>query len=415
MRIRSIMVMLITTFMMTSMISCTKQVSLNNDTTEMEEVALKVWGAEEDDELLSKILDDFKSEYSEQANFDITLEHESEASCKSRLLSDVHEGADVFAFADDQLAVLVASGVLEPIKNNEDIINNNTKESSLAASINDKLYAYPMTADNGYFLYYNKQYFSEVDLKSLDKILEIADQNNKLFSMDWNSAWYLYSFFGNSGLNVGLNDDGVTNHCNWNSAGNNISGLDIARYMNSIAKRNSFMSLDDSGLVDGMKDGSIIAGVSGVWLATSVSDILGDNYGAIKLPSYNVNGKDIQMASFSGYKMVGVNSYSDNVEWAMKLADWITNEKNQVLRFEMRGQGPSNVNAASSESIEKSLAIKAILAQSEYSQLQRVGPNYWEPVTSFGKNLASKNVSDTDIQRLLDEMVNGITESIIKK
>ena len=36
------------------------------------------------------------------------------------------------------------------------------------------MYAYPLTADNGYFLYYNKAYFSEEDVQSLDRILELA-------------------------------------------------------------------------------------------------------------------------------------------------------------------------------------------------------------------------------------------------
>ena len=35
------------------------------------------------------------------------------------------------------------------------------------------------------------------------------------------------------------------------------------------------------------------------------------------------------MASFSGYKLVGVNPHSANVGVAMMLADYITNEDNQ--------------------------------------------------------------------------------------
>ena len=30
--------------------------------------------------------------------------------------------------------------------------------------MNNTLYAFPLTADNGYFLYYNKQYFTENDI-----------------------------------------------------------------------------------------------------------------------------------------------------------------------------------------------------------------------------------------------------------
>ncbi len=42
------------------------------------------------------------------------------------------------------------------------------------------------------------------------------------------------------------------------------------------------------------------------------------------------------MSSFTGYKMMGVNAYSKYPEWAAKLADWLTNEENQTIRFEER-------------------------------------------------------------------------------
>lgn len=34
------------------------------------------------------------------------------------------------------------------------------------------------------------------------------------------------------------------------------------------------------------------------------------NYAAAKLPTYNCNGKKVQMSTYFGYKMLGVNPYS---------------------------------------------------------------------------------------------------------
>ena len=48
-----------------------------------------------------------------------------------------------------------------------------------------KLHAYPMTASNGYFLYYNKEYFTEEDVKSFDRMLEIAEKNDKKLFEDF--------------------------------------------------------------------------------------------------------------------------------------------------------------------------------------------------------------------------------------
>ena len=176
-------------------------------TPDSDTVNLTVWGGEEDEELLLQIIDGFLAKYQGQANFAITYEPQSESSCTDALMADLEHGADVFAFADDQLNTLVAAGALEPVENAETIKGANLPEAVASASVGDTLYALPLTADNGYFLYYNKKYFSENDIQSLDRMLEIAAQHDKKVSMEWDSGWYVYSLFGNTGLTVGLNPE----------------------------------------------------------------------------------------------------------------------------------------------------------------------------------------------------------------
>lgn len=371
-------------------------------------VNLTVWGAEEDEELLQQIFDSFQAKYQGQANFEITYEPQSESNCTNVLMGDLEHGADVFAFADDQLHTLVAAGALEPVENPQAVRDSNLPEAVLAASVNDTLYALPLTADNGYFLYYNKQYFSEEDITSWDRMLDIAASQKKKVSMEWSSGWYVYSLFGNTGLTLGLNDDGITNYCTWNSTENEIKGTDVAQAMVNMAKHPGFFSTDDAGFLEGVKNNTIIAGINGVWNAVAVEDAWGKNYGAAKLPSYTCAGQPIQMASFSGYKLIGVNAYSQQQEWAAKLAAWIANEENQKLRFMMRGQGPSNINAASSEEVQNSPAITALLNQSEYSYLQRIGGNFWDPVAAFTKEILEGTSSEKSLQEQLDTMVEGI-------
>lgn len=370
-------------------------------------VNLAIWCAAEDEELISQIINGFKAEYSSQ-DFNITYKPQSESSCTDALMADLENGADVFIFADDQLKTLVAAGALEPVENEEPVRKANLPESVLAASVNDTLYALPLTADNGYFLYYNKKYFPEKSIKSLDRMLDIAAQHGKKFSMEWSSGWYVYSFFGNTGLTVGLNDDGITNYCTWNSKKGKIKGIDVARSMARIAKHPGFTSTDDAGFLKGVKDNAIIAGVNGIWNAVALEKAWGKNFGAAKLPLYTCAGKQVQMASFSGYKLAGVNAYSEEKEWAAKLAGWITNEENQKLRFIMRGQGPSNINAAASKEVKSSPAITALLGQSEFSCLQRIGGNFWEPVVAFTEDILSNSQTDKSLQEKLDKMAQGI-------
>lgn len=374
-------------------------------------VSLTVWGAEEDQALLAQIVEGFKQEYGGSAQFDITIVAESESSCKDTLLGDINNAPDVFAFVDDQLMALVAAGVLEPVPDAERIKSENAEGAVTAASVNDTLYAYPMTADNGYFMYYNKAYFTEEDVKTLDSMLAVAAENGKKVAMDWSSGWYLYSFFGATGMEVGLNDDGISNYCTWNSSEGSVTGVDVAEAMIAISANPGFGNMVDSDFVAGVQDGSVIAGVSGVWDSAAIEEAWGSDYGAVKLPTYTCGGQQVQMASFAGYKMVGANAYSENVDWALKLAEWITNEQNQTLRFEQRGQGPSNINAADSEAIQQSPAIQALLSQSSHASLQRIGGAYWEPVSNFGQDIAGGNVSGEDLQKMMDEMVEAITVS----
>ncbi len=379
------------------------------ESTEIQKVELVVWGAEEDEELMNQIIQSFQIHYQGQADFQISFEVQGESQCKDALIGGLEDGADVFTFADDQLNTLAAAGALTPIENADEIRNRNLSSTVEAALVNDQLYAYPLTADNGYFLYYNKQYITEEQAKTLDGILEAAAANGKLFTMDWTSAWYVYSFFGNTGLQVGLNDDGITNYCTWNQKDGDIRGVDVAQAMLRIAEQPGFASYTDEEFLNGVKNGTVIAGVSGVWNSVAIKEAWGANVGAVKLPTYTCDGRQVQMASFSGCKLIGVNAYSKYPEWASRLAEWITNEENQQLRFEMRGQGSSNIAVANSAEVSQSPAIVALLEQSEFSQLQRVGGKFWDPVSKFAGNMAAGNPSGQSLQAQLDEMAEGVS------
>lgn len=374
-------------------------------------VSLTLWGVEEDKELLAQMVESFQKEYASEAQLEIFIAYQSESNCKDVLLDDPEGGADVFTFADDQLRALVAAGAVSPVENEEQVRSANVQGAWEAASVNGTTYAYPMTADNGYFLYYNKAYFTEEDIKSLDTILKAAKDAGKKVTMDWSSGWYLYSFFGCTDMTLGLNEDGVSNYCTWNATDTAIKGTDVAQALLDVAASSAFTSCTDTDFVEGVKDGKVIAGISGVWNATILREAWGEDYGAAKLPTYTCAGQQLQMASFAGYKMVGVNAYSKNEAWAQKLAAWITNEENQRLRFVQREQGPSNLNAANSPEVKASPAIQAVIMQSEFASLQYVGGEFWEPAQAFGNQMAAGNPQNEELQELLDAMVEGITLS----
>ena len=378
-----------------------------------EEVTLSVWCAGEDIPMIRAMIDNFKEAYKDEAVFSITISAEGEDTCKDTILANPEAAADVFSFAADQLNSLYDSGVLLQITEDADkIIEENGTLSSgavMSATKDGKLYAYPATASNGYFLYYNTEYLTAEDIKSFDRILEVAAENGKKVTMDYTSGWYIYSFFKGAGLEVTLSDDGKTNICNWNSTSGNYTGVDVAQAMLDIANNAGFLAGGDDIFKEGAKNGSVIAGISGTWLSTDIREAFGDGYAAAKLPEYTIKGDQVQMHSFAGYKFIGVNAKTEVPKWSQRLAQWLTNEENQLTRFRERGEGPSNVKAASADEVKASIAISALSEQSVYGHLQNVADTFWTPTYAFGATIAAKNMDNVELQTLLDTMVKGIT------
>ena len=376
-----------------------------------EEVSLRVWvGDNNDIEWINTVIANFQAANPDKT-YKIEVGVQTEGDCSKVVLTDPTAAADVFTFADDQFNSLYNAGALQQVViDPEAVIAANTPGSVTAATGADgNLYAYPATADNGYFMFYNKEYFTEEDVQTLDGMMAKAAEAGKKVGFPMSNAWYFYSFFKGAGLDMTVSEDGVTNTCNWNATDTPITGVQVVEALLAVTSNPGFMEADSDPFVAGVKDGTIIAGVSGTWNANTAAEVWGDNYAATKLPTFTVNGEQVQMSSFAGFKLVGVNAYSENVGDAMDFAAFMTNEESQTLRFEMRSQGPSNINAAASDAVQANPAIAALAAQSAYADVTRVGQAYWESAAALGKIIVNGNPDNIELQTLLDNCVAGIT------
>lgn len=367
-----------------------------------ETVSLKVWGSQEDQAMLAEMVEAFKAA-NPDTEWDITFGVVGEPDAKAKYLEDPAAAADVFSFANDQLYDLLAADALyEVTRNKDEIVAANSAGAIEAASANGELYAYPMTADNGYFLYYDTSVLTEEDVQTLDGILAACGAAGKKMFMDVSNGWYIASFFLGAGCTLGLDENGKQT-CDFN----NEKGLAAAEAIQAFTANDAFLTGDDAILTGGMGD-NIAAGVSGTWNADAIMEKLGDNYAATKLPTFTCNGEQVQMASFAGYKLVGVNTMSEHPVEAMMLAEWLTNEANQVKRFEARAMGPTNINAAASEAVQQNVALAALSLQSQFAVSQKdVLGNFWTPAEAFGTAMEAKDYSK-DLQTMLDEMVAQI-------
>lgn len=390
-----------------------------------ETVKLTLWGAEEDQALLGELVEDFKAAHSD-INFDIQIGVESESTAKDTILTDVEAAADVFAFADDQLNDLVSAGALANLnevgealgaagRSLDDVKAENDEGSVKAASVDDTMYAFPMTGGNTFFLYYDSSVISPEDAASWDTLLAAAQAGGKRVGMTLASGWYLASFFYGAGFTTGVKEDQTT-EIDWNgTSADGYTGVNVVKSMLDIAGNSAFMAIADGDTSNQIASGSLCAVISGDWDASAAQDAFKDGYAATKLPTFTVDGKQVQQAPPYGYKFIGVNAYSKNSGWAVVLADFLANEASQQKRFEERGLAPTNLKVQASDEVQNNVAIAAAASENEFGVLQRVGGKYWDPVQTFGEMIAQgslKTDDDAAIQTALDTMVEGVTAPV---
>lgn len=388
---------------------------------EKQKVELTMWGQENDQEMLQDMIDKFVDTYSDYADISVELGVQSDSGARDRILTDQEAAADVFSFPSDRLQDLVSAGALQSIEDMDEVLQqyadktvDDVKEANVegaveAATFDDTLYAFPMTADNGYFLYYNKNVISEEQVKSWSTLLDAAQAAGQKVGMTLASGWYNASFFYSAGFTTSQNEDGTTN-IDWNGTAD-YSGVEVTQAMLDIASHPAFMAVPEGDLANQIASGTCCAGVSGTWDSVAAQEAFGDGFAATKLPSFKIAGDEIPHVAVAGYKLIGVNAHSENAGWAALLADFITNEEQQRTRFEVRSVGPSNKNVLADPMIEEDITASAVVEQSEYAVAQNVGNNFWAPTQTFGEMVAKGQLSADDtagIQAALDTLVEGV-------
>lgn len=381
---------------------------------EFENIHLTIASDLAPEDVLVEQITKFQELNADKVNLNYTIKDQKE----DNILKSPRQASDIFCIANDQLDELYQNGILlEITEDKEQVISSVGGEQSTAVqtSMRDgKLYGYPLSAGNGYFLYYNKAYFSESDIAELDTILDIASKNGKKFTMDFSSGWYLFSFFKGAGLNLEYNEEKASNLCNWNATNTEHTGVSVAESLLNITGHEGFAYYPNSEFVAHASD-DVIAGVSGQWHAEELASAWGDNYGASKLPTYTLDGEQVQMASFTGYRLVCVNAYTEHAKWASRLAEYLTNEETQLRRFETVGECPANVKASNSDEVKASPAVSATAEQAPYAYIQHVADPFWDASSQFGLTIAEGNPGNESLQNLLDRMVGKIIVPIKTK
>ena len=181
-----------------------------------DEVRLLVWAAPEQYEYTLDIIAEYKRQHPE-TNYNITLRIVAEPEVRNTII-DVNTAADVFAFPSDQLADFYRRGFLFPITGQRaaDTIAAHTPSSIRAATVNDRLWAFPVSESNTYFLVYDTRVLDretvmttatldgeEMEVMTIDGILDalaaaptVGGEPRQIFLDIGNSYYTVVYFFG---------------------------------------------------------------------------------------------------------------------------------------------------------------------------------------------------------------------------
>lgn len=366
---------------------------------------LTVWGSAAQQETLKQMVAKFE-EANPETKYNIKVGICEEDMAVSNIAPDPSAAADVFCYSNDQLVPLLRVGALAKLGGIflDNVKTENSEESVASGSIaygtaDEKVYGYPYASDNGYFMFYDKSVITDEQVGSLESIISVCETKNKKIAWAVDVPWYTAGWFFAFGCDYSVEYDYNDNYKEKNIeiSLNNEGGINACKAMSKLTSSKAFSgkSTDNEKIITGFTTKSTAVAVSGTWNAPQIKKILGENYGVCKLPTVNVNGQDVQLSSFKGYKLFGVNPHSgDKIVEAHKLAAFLSSEAMQAERFEKHMVGPTNNAAANA--VKDDVTFAALNAQKQFAKEQTSVPSsFWEPLKGVGLNIIDGLLSES--------------------
>ncbi|MDE7394552.1 MAG: extracellular solute-binding protein, partial [Clostridiales bacterium] len=392
-------------------------------------IELTIWGSAAQEQTFKEMAEQFKAANPDK-KYKIKVGISEEDMAYSNVSKDPSAAADVYCYSNDQLIPLLRVGALARIGGSslETIKANNTEDSVKAATLveggEEKVYGYPYASDNGYFMIYDKSVVSDAQAGRLEDIIAAcaAAQNKKIawaIDVPWYTAGWFFSF--GCSYNVEYDERHVEKSITIDF--DNENGVKASKAIQKLtSNKNVFAGkgTNNSTITTGFATGTTAVAVTGTWIAKNIKETLGDNYGVAKLPTVTLDGEPVQLKSFKGYKMFGVNPHcgTDKIGEAHKLAAFLSSASMQRERFEKHMVGPTNIEITDLVSGDETFI--ALNAQNEFAVEQTAVPtSFWEPLKEYGLNLMDGLVDEAGTEGAgytyearLAYMVNKIKNTI---
>lgn len=373
---------------------------------------ITLWGSADDQKMLKEMAAAFVKAHADK-NYTVTVNVQDEDKAQAAILKDVDAAADVFDVPHDQLGALVEAGACYPNTVFADTVKANDDANAVQASTyKDTLYGYPRSVQS-IFLYYNKSVLSADDVKTMEGMLKKAKAAGKQCGWDMGNNYNTAPLYFANGVKL-FGDKGTDVSA---STFNSPEALAVAKYISTL-KAQGMKNINDGDVEKLLKDGSVVAQATGSWKSQAFKKALGNNYAVAKLPTINIGGSDKQIVSFAGYTLYLVNAHSKYPQAAMQLADYLTNQDNQIKAFKDRGVVPANTKAGQDSSVTSDETVAAQLAQIKTSIPMPSLPqmtNFWSDSSmAYTKDIFDGKIKEADMQTKLNAW-NDLLKSSVKK
>jgi arabinogalactan oligomer/maltooligosaccharide transport system substrate-binding protein len=258
-------------------------------------------------------------------------------------------------------------------------------------------------------MYYDKTIFDENDIKSLDAMINKETTAEYNFNFDSAGGWKLGSWYYGAGLHVfGELGDSLEAGCDWNSE----TGVAVTNYLITMLNNPKV----GNGLVCEEKAATHDLGAwfDGAWNYDKYKEALGDDLGMAPIPTYTLNGAEVQLKGFYGSKAIGVNAKAENPAAAVAFAAFLGSEAQQIARFEKSAQIPTNINAGATEAVQSDALAAVIVAEANNCSVAQptspvFGGIYWTYADTIPTKIKTGELTADNAQQFMDDLVAAMT------
>lgn len=322
-------------------------------------------------------------------------------------ITDWSTGPDVFAFAGDKILNLAPYLATVPTATVSSMNTSMGEDVVEAATLGDKVLAYPFTT-NTFYQYYNSEYISAEEVLTLDGLIAANKEHGLKANYNLKNSWYGIPFLCSYGAkwDITLNEDG-------NAVSSINATFDTDEGLKAVKKLYALLTNADVATTDGDQPaptqgngyGSV---VTGSWKDSTYKEAVGeDKLKATRLPLIETG---VYAKNFLGYKLYGVNSTligSDTKRAALdnRIAAYLVSKEMQVARYQQYSSAPVDQEAIADSAVASDQTVKAVADQISTSVPQTVVPStIWGAYDALYTSLiglSESEATDTKLTELL--------------